>query len=218
MLSEFLVREWARSPSLTAKGEETMNYLRKCLWCGLPAVLLSSLALSVPPGPGSAHIRFSGIEVQVDGTAPEPVFDEQGNMLYMNFWSLFHQTWNAPSLSESEIHVYLDSDLHFQPAPAEGLLFHLWGTCELKMILDGEMVTVGMSSVDAYGIFVREDWVEAKLTLAGVFWDGPLSGLAVTENLTSAYPPEGPFPPHNDVVGFLIVPEYVDLQAIRKAD
>jgi len=195
-----------------------MIHVHKNLICCVVAALVVQLAAAVPPGPGSAHIRFSGIEVRVDASDPEPVFDEQGNLLYIKIWSLFHQTWNAPSLSDSAIDVYLDSDINIDTNAGPGLFFHLWGTCEMKMMIEGELVSVGMSSVDAYGIFVTDDWVEAKLTLAGVFWGGPLSGLMVTENLTSAYPLEGPQPPYNDVVGFLIAPEYVDLQAMRKAD
>lgn len=177
-----------------------MKKVMKTLAATLAALAFSSTLFALPPGPGSQHVRFTGTEHFLDLAGDYSTFITQ-------------HTISIPSLQVDEYVLILDMTTTVMEWLGDG--YYMCGKGPIKSP-DGSTVVGEISFVARTHILeftVLQPWT-IDVSLAGVIWDGPLAGLVITENIrgvgTSA-------PWHYEAIvdGFFMIPEFVDVKALK---
>lgn len=188
--------------------------VRKTVMAALAVIFLSTALNAIPPGEGSRHMRISGTEVLE--VLPTPG------------WTSFtgKQTLDIPSLQVEGLVLYMEfngSMDMLEIPPFGGFFGRVVGTLYLD---DLSTDPVGMVTATYYGENLSPPlqiaWM-GKTTLAGVFWNGPLAGIVITENVfmegvidvSTGVPVATEYIGHVD--GFLMAPEHVDVKAVKAA-
>ena len=179
------------------------------------ALVFAGAALNaIPPGEGSRHMRISGTEVLE--VLPTPG------------WTSFtsKQVLDIPSLQIEGLVLYMEftGSMDSLEIPPIGGFF---GRASALLYLgDLSSDPVGMISATYFGLNLSpppEIAYNGDITLAGVFWSGPMSGLVITQNVymegvvdvSSGIPVATEYIGYID--GFLMAPDYVDVKAVKAA-
>lgn len=151
-----------------------------------------------------------GDEIVYEG--PDPVFDDKGNMIGLNVVIGITTTINIPMLGirNWELPNIADIDLVFGDRDPLILKFTSTGGFQV----DGEVISSGQG----YGTHRKtsETMSEKHITGSAVFTSGPLEGVYITTTSYTTEPLVGAPPFLGKMVGFMLVPEHVDLRDIRR--
>ncbi|MEX0325806.1 MAG: hypothetical protein AB3N33_06935 [Puniceicoccaceae bacterium] len=191
-----------------------MINVRKTCVAALAVIFLSSALSAIPPGTGSQHMRISGLEFLE--VLPTPG------------WTSFtsKQVLDIPSLQVEGLILYMEfiGSMDMLEVPPLGGFF---GRASALLYLgDLSSDPVGMVSATYYGLNLSpppEIAYNGDITLAGVFWNGPLAGLVITQNvyMEGVVDVSSGIPVATDYIGeidgFLMAPDYVDVKAVKAA-
>ena len=177
-----------------------MKKIMQTLAAAFAALAFSSTLFALPPGPGSQHVRFTG-EENFLALAPD----------YSTF--ITQHTISIPSLQVDEYVLILDMTTTVLEWLGDG--YYMCGKGPI-MSPDGLDVVGEISFVARTHVLeftVLQPWT-INVSLAGVIWDGPLAGLVVTENINGSGT-SNPWFYEARVDGFFMVPEFVDMEALK---